>query len=152
MGPMWLLMFRRRGAKKTPLYKICHTYSAIMKHTIPKEDPKILYESRLTHIGSGDISIFLPEISKFFYINKYRYRLNFNTQPLILLSFFECLIIVLINMVTILMISLKMTNLGFVKIKVFLKGYDVIINITTTSFSTLSFFKKIMVLSFTKIY
>ena len=49
MGPTWLLMFRR-GAKKTPLYKICHTYSAIMKHTIPKEDPKILYESRLTHI------------------------------------------------------------------------------------------------------
>ena len=55
-------------------------------------------------------------------------------------------------MVTILMISLKMTTLGFVKIKVFLKGYDVIINITTTSFSTLSFFKKIMVLSFTKTY
>ena len=45
-----------------------------------------------------------------------------------LLTFFKSLNVVLINMVTILMMSTKMATLGFLKIKVFLnKGYYVII-------------------------
>ena len=45
-----------------------------------------------------------------------------------LLTFFKSLKVVLINMVTILMMSAKMATLGFLKIKVFLnKGYDAII-------------------------
>ena len=38
---------------------------------------------------SADIRIFLPEISKFCYIKKYRYRLYVDTVFLILLTFFE---------------------------------------------------------------
>ena len=67
---------------------------------------------------SADISIFSLEISKFCYIKKYRYRLHFDTKFLILLTFFESLKIVLINMVTIFMMSAKMTTLGLLKIKV----------------------------------
>ena len=46
------------------------------------------------------------------------------------MTYFESLHIVLINMVTILMMSAKMTTLGLLKIKVFWnKGYDVIISV-----------------------
>ena len=59
--------------------KICHTYPKIMKlgTVIPylKKIQKI-HESRDTLL---DISIFSPEISKFCYIKKYRYRLHFDT-------------------------------------------------------------------------
>ena len=76
--------------------------------------------NHVTHpLASADISIFSPEISKFCYIKKYRYRLHFDTQFLILLSFLESLKIVLINMVRILMMSGKMATLGLPKIKVF---------------------------------
>ena len=38
------------------------------------------YMNHVTHsLSSADISIFSPEISKFCYINKYRYRLYFET-------------------------------------------------------------------------
>ena len=70
-------------------------------------------------LNSADISIFSPEISKFCYIKKYRYRLHFDTQFLNLLTFLESLKIVLINMVTTLMISAKMATPGLLKIKVF---------------------------------
>ena len=81
-------------------------------------------------LNSADISIFSPEISKFCYIKKYRYRLHFVTQFLNLLTFLESLKIVLINMVTTLMISAKMATPGLLKIKVFWnKGYDVIISV-----------------------
>ena len=80
---------------------------------------QIIYESSDTPLASVDISIFSPEISKFCFIKKYRYRLHFGTQLLILLSFLESLKIVLINMVTILMISAKMATPGLPKIKVF---------------------------------
>ena len=40
-------------------------------------------------LSSADISIFLPEISKFWYIKKHRYRFNFNTLFLMLLTFFS---------------------------------------------------------------
>ena len=74
----------------------------------------------MTHpLSSADISIFSPEISKFCYIKKYRYRLHFGTLFLILLTFFDSLKILLINMVTIWMMAAKLATLGFLKIKVF---------------------------------
>ena len=50
------------------------------------------------------------------YIKKYRYR--FNTQLLILLTFFESLKVVLRKIVAILIMSAKLATLGFLKIKV----------------------------------
>ena len=65
----------------------------------------------MTHpLTFADISTFLPEISKFKYIKKYRYRLDFDTEFLIIFTFLESLIIVLISMVTILMMSAKMAT------------------------------------------
>ena len=85
--------------------------------------------NHVTHLStSADISIFSSEISKFCCIKKYRYRLHFDTQFLTLLTSLESLKIVLINMVTILMMSAKMATPGFPKTNVFWnKGYDVII-------------------------
>ena len=55
--------------------------------------------------------------------------MNFDAQFLILLTFLESLIIVLINMVTILMMSAKITTPGLLKIRVFSNnGCDVIIS------------------------
>ena len=70
-------------------------------------------------MSSAGISIFSQEIDKFCYIKKYRYRLDFKAKFLTLLTFFESLIFVLINMVTILIISAKMATPGLLKIKVF---------------------------------
>ena len=83
----------------------------------------------MTHpLSSADISIFSPEISKFCYIKKCSYRLHFNAEFLILLTFLESLKIYLINMVIILMMSAKMATPGLLKTTVFWnKGYDVII-------------------------
>ena len=79
-------------------------------------------------LSSAGSSIFLLEISKFCYKKKYRYTLHFDTWFLSLLTFFESLKIVLINMVKILLVSAKMATLGLLKKKVFWnKGYDVII-------------------------
>ena len=71
------------GAKKPPALKsgshpndeTWHSY------TLPKkEDPKNIPMNYLTHpLSSADITIFSPEISKFCYIKKYRYRLYFDT-------------------------------------------------------------------------
>ena len=43
-----------------------------------------VYDSRDTHLTSADVSIFSPEVSKFCYIKKYRYWLNFHTEFLTL--------------------------------------------------------------------
>ena len=44
----------------------------------------------MTHpLSFADISIFSTEINKFCYIKKYRHRLHFGTQFLVLLTFFE---------------------------------------------------------------
>ena len=69
-------------------------------------------------LSSADISNFSPEISKFCFINKYMYRLNFDKKFPILLTFLESLKIV-IKKVTILMMSAKMATPGLLKIKVF---------------------------------
>ena len=72
------------------------------------------YLNHVTHpLSSADISIVSPEINKFCYIKKYRYRLNFDTLFLTLFTFFESLKIILIKMVTILMMSQQMASAGF---------------------------------------
>ena len=79
-------------------------------------------------VSSADISIFLPKISKFCYIKKYRYRFHLDTYFLTLLIFLASLKIVLINMVSILMITAKIATPGFLKIKIFFKkAYGVIV-------------------------
>ena len=111
-----------RGAKKATLPKICHTNPTIMKlgTVIPYLNKfQKLYESRDTHLSSADISIFLPEISKFCYIKKYRYRFHLDTYFLTVLTFLESIRIVLINMVKILIMSAKMATPGLLKIKIF---------------------------------
>ena len=103
----------RGGGKKDPLTKICHRYPTMMNlgTVIPylKMTQKI-YE-------------FSPEISKFCYVKKYMYRLHFDTEFLILLTFLESLNIILkiilIKKVTILMMSAKMAAPGLLKEKVF---------------------------------
>ena len=69
-------------AKRLPLLKICHTYPTMMKHgtVIPYLRKIQKYMNYVTqHFSSAYISIFSPEISKFCYIKKYRYRLHFGT-------------------------------------------------------------------------
>ena len=71
------------GGKKAPrLPKICRTYPTMMKlgTVIPHLRKMLKYISHVTHcISSADISIFSPEISKFCYVKKYRYKLHFDT-------------------------------------------------------------------------
>ena len=75
--------------------------------------------NHVTHpLSSADISNFSPEISKFCYIKKYRYRLYFDTEFLFILTFLESLYIVITNMVKILMMSAKMATPALLKIKV----------------------------------
>ena len=85
--------------------------------------------NHVTHLlSSADISNFSLEVSKFCYIKKYMYRLRFDTKFLILLTFLEFLKIVLIEKVTVLMMSAKMATQALPKIKIFWnKGYDVMI-------------------------
>ena len=74
----------------------------------------------MTHpLSSTDISIFSPEIRKFCYIKKYRYRLDFHIYFLILLTFLESLVIFVMNIVTILLMSAKMATPDLLKIRVF---------------------------------
>ena len=106
----------------TPLLEICHTYPTMMKFgTVISYLKKIQkYTNHVTHaLSSTDISIFSPEITKFCYIKKYRYRLHFGTQFLIFLTFIESLSIFLIKLVIILMMSAKMATPGLPKITVF---------------------------------
>ena len=74
----------------------------------------------MTHpLSSADISIFSSEIKKFCYIRKYRCRFHFGAKCLIFLNIFGSLKIILINMVTILMISAKLATPSLLKIKIF---------------------------------
>ena len=79
-------------------------------------------------LSSADISIFSLEVSNFWYINKFGYRLHFNTKFQIIVTFFVFLRVVLINIVVILMMSAKLATLSLLKKRIFQnKGYDVII-------------------------
>ena len=76
----------------------------------------------MTHpFSSSEISIFSPKISNFCYIKMCRYRLHFNIQFLILLTFFESLKVVLIKLVAILAakMSAKLALLCVFKIDAF---------------------------------
>ena len=76
--------------------------------------------NHVTHpLRPADINFFSPEISKFCYIKNTDMDCILIKKFLILLTFFETLKIVLIKMVTILMISVKMANLGLPKLNVF---------------------------------
>ena len=74
---------RMAGGAENPLFsKIYYTYATIMKlGTVMSYLKKI--QKANNHVTqcfySADISIFSPEISKFCYIKKYRYRMHFNT-------------------------------------------------------------------------
>ena len=121
------------GGQKGPLSKIFHSYPTMTKlklgTVIPYlKNPQKIYESRDTLLELCWHQHFSSEISKFCYIRKYRYKLHFGTELLILLTFFESSNIFLISMVTILMMSAKLVSLGLLKIKTFQnKCYDLII-------------------------
>ena len=84
--------------------------------------------NHMTHIlGSAEINIFSPKISKCCFIKKYRCRFHFYKWCLILLNFFESSKIILINMVIILMMSAKMATLDLLKLKLLWNNdYDII--------------------------
>ena len=73
-------------AKRSPSLNLLHiSYNdeTWQTYTLPRKN-------HVTHsFSSADISIFIPEIRKFCYIEKYRYRLYSNTFFLILLTFFK---------------------------------------------------------------
>ena len=76
--------------------------------------------NHVTHpMSRAGISNFSPEISKFFYIKKYMYRLHFDTKFLVLSTFIESLKIVLIKKFKILIMTAKMTAQGILKITIF---------------------------------
>ena len=80
-------------------------------------------EKHMNHVknpfNSADIRIFLPEISNFCYIKKYRYRLQSDTSFIIPLTFFECLKVLLEKLIATLMMSAKLATIGLVKNKHF---------------------------------
>ena len=93
----------------------------------------------MNHVAHPLSSIILPEISKFCFIKKYRYRLHIDTYFLILLTYLSLLNISLINIVAILVMSAKMATLGIFKIKLFWnKVYDVIIYVDDVTNQILS--------------
>ena len=100
--------------------KICDPYPTMIKLgtfiTYLKKIQKI-YKSRDTHLKLSRLTsgFFSSEISNFCYIKKNRYRLHFNTYFLILLTFFEPLKVVLINMIVILMMPANLATLGHLK-------------------------------------
>ena len=76
--------------------------------------------NHVTHpMTPAGISNFSPEISKFFYIKKYMYRLHFDTKFLVLSTFIESLKIVLIKKFKILIMTVKMTAQGILKTTIF---------------------------------
>ena len=110
------------GAKSPspPLRKISHIYLTMMKlatvTTYLKKIQKV-YESRDIPLAFHWHQQFSTEISKACYIKKYRYRLHFDIWFLILLNFLECLKIFLINMVTILTMSARMSTLAILRLE-----------------------------------
>ena len=68
-------------------------------------------------LRSADISIFSLGISNFHYIGKCRQKLYFDTIFLIILTFIESIVYVLINMNEILMMSAKLGTPFLLEIK-----------------------------------
>ena len=88
-------------AKGSPVPKNCHRltvpknchlkwWNLVQLYLTWRRSKK--YMSNMKHpLSSADISVSSPEIRKFCYIKKYRYRVEFDTQFLILLAFVESL-------------------------------------------------------------
>ena len=114
---------RFRGWKKRPPPTVME-----LGIVIPYLKRSKKYMNHVTHpLSSAGISTFSPEITKFCSINKYRYRLHFDTKLQANLPFLESLRIASIDMFTILMMPAKMATLGLLKRKIFTnKGYGVI--------------------------
>ena len=106
------------GGKKAPSLHISHNDETWRSYTLPKRFKKHVNHVTCT-LNSAEISIFSPEISNFFYIKKYRYRLHFNTEFLIFSTVFESLTVVLIKVVAILMMPTKLATVALLEIKVF---------------------------------
>ena len=117
--------------QKGPFSKICYTYLIMMKLSTGINYLKKIqkaHTSRDTLPSFCWQQHFLPEVSNFCDVKKYWYRLHFNTWFLILLTFFESLKFVLVNMVAIFMMLAKLATLGLLKVREFWnKGYNVII-------------------------
>ena len=111
------------GAKRSLLPKICHTHSAMVKlGTVISYINKIqkAYQPRDTLLAFCWHQHFFNGPSENFFISKkYGYRLHFNTKFLFLLTLFESLRVVLINIVAVLIMPVKLAALGFLKIMVF---------------------------------
>ena len=129
-GWVFLGLLMDRGPKRSLLLKICHTYPTMMKlGTVIPYLKKIqkTHKSHDTPLESADISI-LHRKSADFSVSRNTDIDCILKQFLTLSTVFESLKIVLINMVTILMMSTKIATLGLLEIWVFWnKGYDVII-------------------------
>ena len=98
-----------------------------------------IYESRDTPLNFCWHQHFFIGNQRFLYMKKYRYRLPFSTEFLILLACLESLKICFINLVIILMLLAEMATPGLFKITVFWnKGYDVIISVDGASNKILS--------------
>ena len=127
------------GKKLPHVPKICHTYPTMMKLGTAIPFPKKiqdLYELRDTLLEFRWHQHFLTEIGKFCYIKEYRYWFQLDTSFIILPTFLQSLRIVLINMVTILMVSAKMAIPGLLKIKVFCKKcYEIIMSVQQNFFT-----------------
>ena len=87
-------------------------------HTLPREDPKNI-ESSDTPLEFCWHQDFFTRSQQILLYQEILIQNALFLLFLILLTFFESLKIVLINMVTVLMISAKMATLGLLKIKVF---------------------------------
>ena len=128
-GWVFLGLLMDRGPKRSLLIKICHTYPTMMKlGTVIPYLKKIqkTHKSHDTPLESAD-SI-LHRKSADFSVSRNTDIDCILKQFLTLSTVFESLKIVLINMVTILMMSAKIATLGLLEIWVFWnKGYDVII-------------------------
>ena len=74
-------------------------------------------------LDSAKISVFSPEIRKYCYIKKYRYRLHFDAWFLILFTFLEPLKIALINTVIILMMSAEVATVVLLRIKLLSRSH-----------------------------
>ena len=85
----WSFWVCSRMEGRLILTKISHIYPTMMKlgTVIPCLKKIEKHMNQVTHpVNSADI--YYPEICKFSYIKKYRYRLHFDTWFLILITFF----------------------------------------------------------------
>ena len=117
--------------KRSPVFKICHTYPTLEKlltvipylKKIPNTD-----KSRDTFLFLQTSTCFHQKTSNFCFIKKHKYRLHFNARFLILSTFFWFYKNCFDKYGCTLMISTKLDALALLKINVFLKkSYNVII-------------------------